>query len=223
MQDFLQATAYLDYTADNIQTFVRDNIRGVSGARDKAVKLFYAVRDRIRYDPYSLTLDEAGYRASNVLAQKAAYCIPKSVFLAAAARAAGIPAALGFADVRNHLNTEKLRALMGTDLFIYHGYAAFYLNGKWVKVSSAFNIELCDRFGVRPLEFDGVNDALMHSYDAHNRRHMEYIHDHGLFADLPFQTIKNAFQQTYPKFIESASRRQNDAKQRFENEQPVTS
>jgi hypothetical protein len=53
--------------------------------------------------------------------------VPKAILLAATLRASGIPAAVGFADVRNHLNSPKLTKLMETDLFIYHGYVAFGL------------------------------------------------------------------------------------------------
>ncbi len=44
-----------------------------------------------------------------------AYCVPKAVLLAAVLlaavlRAAGVPARLGFADVRNHVQSDTLRA-----------------------------------------------------------------------------------------------------------------
>src|SRR5690606_21539938 len=71
-------------------------------------------------------------------------CIPKSVLLAAAARHRGIPARLG-----HHLTSEKLSASMGTDVFAWHGYAELLLNGQWRKLSTAFNIELCEKFGSR--------------------------------------------------------------------------
>src|SRR5437764_5068618 len=133
--------------------------RATEGAvtdREKAVALFYAVRDGIRYDPYRLCADPETYRASDVLRTGVAYCMPKSVLLCAAARAVGLTARLGFADVRNHLNSEKLRNRMGgSDLFVYHGYTELLLDDQWLKVTSAFNIELCERFGVLPLEFDG--------------------------------------------------------------------
>ena len=48
----------------------------------------------------------------------------------AAARAAGIPAAIGLADVVNHLTTEKLKARMGgKTYFIDHAYAALHSTG----------------------------------------------------------------------------------------------
>jgi transglutaminase-like putative cysteine protease len=170
------------------------------------VALFYAVRDGIRYDPYTMCDDPETYRASAVLKSGVSYCIPKSVLLVAAARAVGLTARLGFADVRNHLNTEKLRERMGeSDLFVYHGYAEFLLDGRWVKVTSAFNIELCERFGVMPLEFDGEHDALLHPFTADGRHHMEYVRDRGTFDDLPLDEIIAEFRATYPRMFEGAA------------------
>ena len=90
-----------------------------------------------------------------VLERGAGFCVAKAIVLAAGARAVGIPARLGFADVRNHLTTERLRAQMGTDVFAYHGFTELHLGGRWVKATPTFNRSLCDRFGVKPLEFDG--------------------------------------------------------------------
>ena len=116
--------------------------------------------------------------------------------------AQGDPAALGFADVRNHLNTPKLTELMQTDLFIYHGYVQLWLDGRPYKVTPAFNMELCKRFGVKPLLFDGTSDALFHEFDEKNQRHMEYVHDRGLYVDAPIDEFLAAFKATYPKLEE---------------------
>ena len=37
---------------------------------------------------------------------------------------------MGFADVTNHLSTERLRSLMKSNLFIYHGYTELWLENK---------------------------------------------------------------------------------------------
>ena len=172
----------------------------VGDARDPAVRarrLFAAVRDQVRYDPSAVDPSRSAYTASAVLASKANWCVPKAILLGAGARAVGVPARIGFADVRNHLSTEKLRARMGTDVFVYHGYVALHVEGSWRKVSPAFNSELCARFGVPPLDFDGRSDALLHAYDGEGRRHMEYLADHGTWSDVPFVEMFAAFRETY--------------------------
>lgn len=195
---------FVDSDHPDVIAFAKEATAGATTDREKAVALFYAVRDGIRYDPY--VISSAGpeaYRASSVLRDRVSYCIPKAVLLCAAARAAGLTARLGFADVRNHLNSEKLRSrLGGTDLFVWHGYTEFLLDGRWVKVTSAFNIELCERFGVMPLEFDGEHHALLHPFTADGRHHMEYVRERGSFDELPLGEILDEFRATYPLMFE---------------------
>jgi transglutaminase-like putative cysteine protease len=194
----LAPTWFLDSDDPAVVGFAADAAGDATGATDVAVRLFYAVRDGFRYDPYNVDHSPERFRASSVVQSASNWCVPKSVLLTAAARARGIPARLGFADVRNHLTSEKLRAQMQTDVFAWHGYSELFLDdGRWHKLSTAFNIELCDRFGVRALDFDGTGDALMHPYDKVGNRHMEYITQRGSFDDLPLEQILADFAEIY--------------------------
>ncbi|HEX7054553.1 MAG TPA: transglutaminase family protein [Burkholderiales bacterium] len=199
MNPYLQPGRFVDSDHPRVVEFARANA-GAGSARDKAVALYYAVRDGVRYHPFqNFTLDET-YRASVCLERGSGWCVPKAALLAACARVAGIPARVGYADVRNHLTTPELTAKMGgTDLFVYHGYTELHLEGRWVKATPAFNLALCTRFRVRPLEFDGVNDSIFHPFDEDNRRHMEYVRERGAFADVPAEAIKQAFGEVYPR------------------------
>ena len=202
---YVMPSHYVESDSLEVQGFATAALRDLSldaTKRDKAIRLFEAVRDDIRYDPYCFALDEDSYRASRIAGAEAAFCVPKAILLAACLRAVGIPAALGFADVRNHLNTPKLQELMGTDLFIYHGYVQLWLGNEAYKVTPAFNMELCERFGVKPLVFDGYHDALFHEFDEQNHRHMEYVNDRGLYFDAPMGEFLVAFKETYPKLEE---------------------
>lgn len=197
--EYLASTPFLDCDSDAVRCFAQQTAAGENNDTARAVKLFYAVRDGVRYDPFAMRLDPAIYVASHVLAAKSAYCIPKAILLAAAARVLGIPCAIGLSDVVNHLTTEKLKALMGgTTYFMHHGYAVMYLEGNWVKAAPAFNIELCTRFGVQPTEFDGRSDAIFQPYDMRQRRHMEYVKDHGIWSDFPYDRVDADFRAFYP-------------------------
>jgi len=196
---YLQATRFLDSDSDAVRSFAQQAAGAETSDIGRAVKLFYAVRDGIRYDPFAIGLGPDTYVASHVLATKSAYCIPKAILLAAAARALGVPCAIGLSDVVNHLTTEKLKARMGgKTYFMHHGYAVLFLEGRWVKAAPAFNIELCTRFGVLPTEFDGRSDAIFQPYDAHERRHMEYVKDHGIWTDFPLDKVAADFRAFYP-------------------------
>ena len=162
-----------------------------------AVRLYYAVRDRIWYDPYLPFYRPEHYRASNVLKKGRAFCVGKAVLLCALGRACRIPSRVGFADVRNHLATKQLLEFLGSDLFVYHGFTEFYLNGKWIKATPAFNIQLCKRHKVIPLEFDGCRDSIFQPYNAENKQFMEYVADHGAYADIPVEEIVAAWKKAY--------------------------
>ncbi len=199
MKELLQPGRFVDSDHPIVVQFAKHNAKGASD-RERAVALYYAVRDGVRYHPFqNFTLDET-YRASVCLERGVGWCVPKAALLAACARAAGIPARVGYADVKNHLTTPELTAKMGgTDLFVYHGYTELHLQGRWVKATPAFNLSLCTRFRVKPLEFDGANDSIFHPFDQDNRRHMEYLRERGVFADVPAEAIQRAFDETYPR------------------------
>jgi len=227
--EYLQPTYFFDFDVDSVGAFASSAVGGAWDAKDKAIRLFYAVRDRIRYDPYSISLDRALYKASSVIAAGAAFCLPKANLLIACARATGIPAGIGLADVRNHLCTERLRRMMGgKDLFLHHGFAVLHIDGKWVKAVPAFNIELCEKFDVVPTDFDGAHDALFQQFDAKGRHHMEYVTDHGIWSDFPFERMAGDFREYYPPSVfDPAARAAVDREikaetQAFEDERPLS-
>jgi len=194
---WLASTWFIDYDSDSVKAFADTAVGDVTEPVEIASRLFHAVRDGVRYDPWVADSEPDAYRASTIAVSDKNWCIPKSVLFVACARYKGIPARLGFADVRNHLTSEKLQATMGTDVFFWHGYAELLLNDHWAKLSTAFNIELCEKFGTRVLEFDPVNDSLMHPYDQSGNRHMEYVNQRGTYDDLPLDEILDTFVDVY--------------------------
>lgn len=195
---YLRATPLIERDAPAVRAFADRVTAGAATPTERAVRLFYAVRDEIRYDPYGVALTPEFLRATAVLERGAGFCVAKAIVLAAGARALDIPARLHFADVRNHLTTERLRAQMGTDVFAFHGYDELWLDGRWVKATPTFNRSLCDRFGVQPLEWDGRTDSLLHPFDRAGQRHMEYVRDRGSHADVPLEEMRAVFAEYYP-------------------------
>lgn len=195
----LQPRTMVDADHPAVVAFARQTVAGAQGERERATRLYYAVRDGFRYDPYQVDLSEAGLRASRVLQDGFGWCVPKATLLAAACRAVGIPAQLGLADVRNHLSTERLREMMGTDMFYCHGYTAIHLDGRWLKATPAFNIELCRKLNLHPLEFDGSEDSIYHPFDKAGQRHMEYVALRGEFDDVPRDMLLQVFAEHYPR------------------------
>jgi transglutaminase-like putative cysteine protease len=201
LERYTAAGEFIDSSDGGVQQFAREATAGAGDAVSRAVKLYYAVRDEIRYDPYYAGEARSYFRASDCLRAKRGFCIPKAALLAAAARAVGIPTRVAYADVRNHLSTRKLIELIGGDLFIWHSFTELHLEGQWVKATPAFNLSLCQRFGVRPLEFDGRHDSLFHEYDQGGRRHMEYVRERGNYPDVPYDAILADFKKQYPRWM----------------------
>ncbi|KPK08384.1 MAG: hypothetical protein AMJ64_03640 [Betaproteobacteria bacterium SG8_39] len=199
MDAYLRPGRFVDSDHPAVMAFAAEHAQGAS-PRERAVALYYAVRDRVRYNPFQNFLRDEAYRGSACLAQGEGWCVPKAALLAACARAVGIPARVGYADVKNHLTSPALTERMGTDLFIFHGYADLWLEQKWVKATPAFNLSLCTKFRVKPLEFDGREDSIFHPFDEDDRRHMEYVRMRGTYADVPADEIRQAFAELYPKF-----------------------
>lgn len=222
LDQYLAPTYFLDSDNPRVAEFAADLARNGKDDREKAVLLYYGVRDLIRYDPYSFEDSRKSMKASSVLEKKAGFCVPKAVLLAAVARAQKVPSRLGFADVKNHLTTRRLRSYMDTELFVYHGYVELFIQEKWVKATPAFNLSLCTGFNVKPLEFDGIRDSIFHEFDTLGNRHMEYVADHGHFSDLPFEQIFAAFRKAYPRIFELNARlRAGDFHQEAADENPV--
>jgi transglutaminase-like putative cysteine protease len=197
LEKFLKPTSVINSDHPEVKSLAYEVAGRYSDPRKRAVEIFYVVRDLIWYDPYTPFYKPEHYRASEVLRRKRAFCIPKAVLLCALGRALGIPSRLCFFDVRNHLATKQLIEFMGTDIFVFHGVTEFFLDGKWVKATPAFNKELCELHRVPPVEFDGKNDAIFQAFNLEKRKFMEYIRFRGTYDDLPLEEIVQAFKETY--------------------------
>jgi transglutaminase-like putative cysteine protease len=188
---------YIDSDHPAVRDFAMAAAPAQAGDRDKASLLYKAVRDAIRYNPYVNMGAPQTFRASGVLAAGNGYCVGKAALYAAVCRVHGIPSRVGFADVRNHLTTEKLRQSMGTDVFTWHGFAHVWVDGAWRKATPTFNATLCEKLGVQPLDFDGHSDALLHPFDGAGRVFMEYVNDHGTYHDVPAKFLMREMARDY--------------------------
>jgi len=221
---YLVPTQIIDSDHERVRDFASRVTAGSAHPEEAVIKLYYAVRDTIRYDPYSPFFLPEHYRASYVLSRGRSFCVPKASLLCALGRACAIPSRVGFATVRNHLATKQLVEFIGSDLFVWHGFVEFYLSGKWVKATPAFNKELCERHQVPPLEFNGREDSLFQPYNLENRKFMEYVGFHGIYADIPVDTIVAGWKEAYGEervgtWIKMFGEREDGDSREFENEE----
>ena len=205
MREYLQPTEFLNFDDKSVREFAEANTRGASSVTEKAVALYYAVRDGFQYNPYLLDLRREGLTASNLLTRNRGYCVEKAILLAASVRAVGVPSRLSFYIVRNHIATEKLEKALKKNYLVFHGAAEVFLNGNWLKTTPAFNAGLCQYLGVEPLEFDGTKDSIFQEYDRQGNVFMEYLHEYGAFADLPYELYLSELSKHYPHIFGNES------------------
>ncbi|TCO60579.1 transglutaminase-like domain-containing protein [Actinocrispum wychmicini] len=200
----LAETEFLDHQSVEVSDFVARVTGGMISATEKAVALYRAVRDGVHYEVYGADLSRTGVRASSVLRRGSGMCVHKSVLYAAALRAVGVPSRLVLTDVRNHLASDRLRDLIGGDVFRFHCLVSAYVDGQWVKATPVFNRTLCRLYRIATLEFDGTQDSLHHPFDLRGRRHMEFLHTHGEFADLPYDLLLSGLRAAHPRIFATA-------------------
>jgi transglutaminase-like putative cysteine protease len=198
MADTLRATEFLDAGHPVVREFATFATAGADDDTERAVRLYYAVRDRIRYEVYDADLSRAGLRASAIIARRTGFCVHKAIAYAAAGRALGLPTRIVLTDVRNHLASPRLRELAGGDVFTYHSLVSVRLGGRWVRATPVFNKTLCLLYGITPLDFDGTADSMYHPYDQAGRRHMEFLREHGEFDDFPFDLVVPGLRAAHP-------------------------
>ena len=177
-----KAEATLDQlTVTTIRTLCMDAVQkansGHPGAPMGLAPAAYALWTRVlRHDPADPRWPD---RDRFVLSNGHGWCVPKAVLLAAACRAAGIPARLGFADVRNHLSTERMRQTMQTDLFIWHGYADLWIDSKKGTNTLLMNQMLKRLIETNALDENFVKERIT-NYDLLKN---EFIKDSDLLAE----------------------------------------
>ncbi len=201
----LESAFFIDSDHPSVIDFAKKSTQGIIDEKEKAIALYYTVRDMFHYNPYGVSIVPDYSVASNILARekKEGHCIDKGILLAACGRAVGIPTRLQFANVRNHIGTSNLEKHLGTNLMVFHGFMEFYLNKKWVKCTPAFNKELCEKLNVATLEFDGENDSIFQEYDGNGGGYMTYENYYGAFHDFPLDLFEREMRTYYPQLFET--------------------
>lgn len=206
LDELCQATEFLDHESETVRRFVRCATPAGASQRELAVALYYAVRDGIDYEVYRSRLSRGDLRASSVLARGRGLCIHKSVLYAACVRALGIPSRLAFVDVRNHLASDRLKGLMGGDVFCYHCYVRILVAERWVNATPVFNANLCRLYRIAPLEFDGSTDSVLHPSDETGSQSMQLLRHHGDFSDLPYEMVIDGLRREHPGMFDGVAR-----------------
>ena len=82
MTQYLGATRTIDVGSKPIRDTSAALIEGCSSDAEKAVRLFYFVRDQIPYSIYMISMFEEDFVASTVLERGKGYCVQKTTVAA---------------------------------------------------------------------------------------------------------------------------------------------
>ncbi|THD69790.1 transglutaminase domain-containing protein [Robertkochia marina] len=195
---YIERTDSFDFDHAQIRKFI-DPLKDLDTDQEKIRQVYLMVRDGWRYNPYHISFQREDFRASTIAERQDGHCIDKAILMVAMLRGVGIPSRLHLAKVTNHMAVDRLIEKLGSDELAPHGMVDVYHKGAWLKASPTFNKELCDKFGVDPVDFDGSADALLQPYDARGEVFMEYLEDYGHFEDVPYEFILNTFKENYPE------------------------
>lgn len=201
MKDYLEENELMPLSHPAVRQWIEQHGQD-EDLTERAISLYLAVRDGIRYDPFDIRFDARALRAERIIEKGRGHCVDKALLYVTLCRAAGIPARIGLARVRNHMGTARLERILQSDVLTPHGYAEVFLEGKWVKCTPAFNRELCEKLGVAALEFNGKEDSIFQGYDR-GEGFMEYLEDYGHFAELPTERLYSIMLQEYPHLFDT--------------------
>ncbi len=202
LNPYLQTTEFLDFNKKNVKNAALEITKYLSTEKEKGIALFYWVRDEIKYNMASYYMLKSNFKASVTLRRGYGFCVSKAVLLCAFARSVDIPARVHMADIINHLIPQKVIDYLGMKIFYHHGYSELYLEGKWVKVTPAFDKQTSLRAGYPIVEFDGENDAILASFNDKGDKFVEYLKDRGSHTELPYQEIERDINELYKHVIE---------------------
>ena len=129
-------------------------VEGSTDDRERAVRIFYWVREHIAY------CIESDRSALEVLQEGRGICVTKTVLHVALLRAAGVPARIGHADYR----ADVLRSIFPDsymdrqpEVYPLHTFAEVYLDGQWITCDATIDRSFGEEFGFAVMEFDGVH------------------------------------------------------------------
>ncbi len=200
--NYLQPTEFLDFDKKRVSDKAFEIIEGLKTDKEKAIALFYWVRDEIRYMMSAFYMIKSNFKASVTLRRGYGFCVSKAVLLSSFTRAVGIPAKVHLADIRNNKVPQETIDLLGTNVFLYHGYSELYIDDKWIKATPVFDKNTSIRAGFLPLvEFDGINNGILSKYDPDGNLFVEYIKDRGVYAELPYDEMDRVIRKKYYKYI----------------------
>lgn len=209
LKEYLTPAEFIDSDNKAVIDYAHRVTSGLKYDTEKAVELFYAVRDDFKFDLNNMDLRPSKLKASALLKRGIGTNIEKSNLLAATARAVGIPSRVSFANLRSHLTAEQLGAILQSDMLVFYSYAELWMGNHWVRLSPAFNQEACEYLDLPPLDFGIPEEKVFKKHHKQRHKYLKYVHHYGDFHDLPYDLYIKELRKYYPhlfKIMDEASK-----------------
>jgi len=181
MEDFLKETEYCDFSHSKIKSVSQKITENLKDDREKAVAIFYWVRDEIYY-----RVGLWNQKASKTLEEKKGTCTNSANLFIALCRSVGIPAGYYVLRVKGQqyfgpIVPKLLKKTISKESV--HIHAGVYLNNKWVKCDPSDDFEISQKTShLNPqsklIEWDGKKDAVL------NLEHEHIIKEEGPLANI---------------------------------------
>ena len=182
----LEPTAVIDSTHPAVVEMAGRLTHGLHTPSERAEAVFNFVRDAVRYNFTPDLLSREDWLASATLARGDGFCQQKAVLLAALARAAGIPSAIGFQHLRDHkLLDSRYEIALPDGIIPYHGLTHLWLDGAWRIADATLDAELCTRRRYQLVELVCGADARLPATDLDGKPHFDILTEWGPFPNLP--------------------------------------
>ncbi|MDC7124820.1 MAG: transglutaminase-like domain-containing protein [Spirochaetales bacterium] len=152
------STVESETETETIKTVVKMLIKDTETDEEKLEKIFYFVRDEIKFDwvyPQDIPAEE-------VLRNRKGVCMQKANLLVAMAREAGFEARFHFMYVHKNALEDFLPGYAyknWVDPFP-HTFPEIYLNGKWIPMEATFDKELHDLCISKKINFGKYEDIV---------------------------------------------------------------
>ncbi len=163
LQSFLMPTKYCNCTNKKVKLLAAQITLGKKNDTERAVALFYWVRDNIAY-----TFGSWQKKSSHILKQGRGMCTNKAVLLVALLRSINIPAGFGRMEVLGQeyfgtVTLEEFKPIISKKSVHYFVY--IFLNNSWIKIDPSADISLARKIGyfnpqAELVDWDGKNDAM---------------------------------------------------------------
>lgn len=170
-----------NYTDETIKSLVACLIEDSETDVEKMERIFYFVRDEIKFG----WIYPQEVPAEDVLKNRRGVCMQKTNLLVAMAREAGIKARFHFMYVRKTALEDFLPEFAYNKWIdpFPHTFPEVYINGKWVSMEATFDKELHEICIKKKLNF-GKNNAIVRDVSIEFspdgvKGHQQYVHVEG--------------------------------------------